>query len=377
MPFSVVHRDGSSKARLGVVRTSHGAFDTPAFMPVGSRAAVKMIAPRVLDELGAQIVLSNTYHLMVRPGVDVVERLGGLHRFMAWDKPIVTDSGGFQVFSLAGLRAIADEGVTFQSHIDGTRLFLGPREAMAIQRQLGSDIAMAFDECPASTADRATIASAVKRTLAWARLCIEDAARHDSGQLVFGIVQGGVHDDLRRSCADELVSMPFHGYAVGGLAVGEASEEMYRVAALCCDRLPEDKPRYLMGVGTPEDILHAVMRGIDMFDCVLPTRNGRNGSAFTDTGDVPVKGGRFKDHDAPVQAGCDCYTCRTFSRAYIRHLFNVGEALGCQLLTIHNLHFYLGLMRDIRQAARDDRLDAFARGFIEKRKSGVDVGVSE
>ncbi len=373
MGFTCLHRDAGTRARMGIVRTCYGAFDTPAFMPVGSRGVVKMMTPRVLDELGAQIMLANTYHLMIRPGADLVEKMGGLHRFISWNKPILTDSGGFQVFSLAALRDVDDTGATFQSHVDGTRLFLGPREAMAIQRQLGSDIAMVFDECPPSTADRATIERAVGRTLAWALICREEAEKVTGIQMAFAIVQGGTLDDLRVRCAEELVAMDFPGYAIGGLAVGEANAEMYRVAELCCNRLPADKPRYLMGVGTPEDILEAVMRGVDMFDCVMPTRNGRNGSAFTDTGDLNVKGGRFKDDETPVQPGCTCYACRTFSRAYIRHLFNVGEALGCQLLTMHNLHFYLSLMQDIRAAIKEDTLAAFAQAFIEKRRASTAV----
>ena len=367
MGFTCQHSDAGTHARAGVVDTAHGSFETPAFMPVGSRGVVKMMTPRMLDELGAQIMLSNTYHLMIRPGADLVAQMGGLHRFISWNKPILTDSGGFQVFSLASLREVNDAGATFQSHIDGTRLFLGPREAMAIQRQLGSDIAMVFDECPPSTADRATIERAVSRTLAWARICRDEAEQSAASQMVFAIVQGGTLDDLRVRCADELVALDFPGYAIGGLAVGEENTEMYRVAELCCGRLPADKPRYLMGVGTPEDIIEAVMRGVDMFDCVMPSRNGRNGSAFTDVGDIHVKAGRFKDDTAPVQPGCECYACRTFSRAYIRHLFNVGEALGCQLLTMHNLHFYLKLMQDIRAAIKENRLAAFAHAFIKKR----------
>jgi len=338
--------------------------------PTGTRAAVKTLTPLMLAELGAEIILGNTYHLHTRPGAALIQSFGGLHRFMAWPRAILTDSGGFQVFSLAELRNISDDGVTFQSHIDGARLFIGPREAMQIQRQLGADIIMAFDECPPATAPRRVIEDAVARTLRWARTCRDEHQRaRDAGnaQALFGIVQGGTHDDLRRACAEELLALEFPGYAIGGVAVGETPEEMARITGVCCALLPPDKPRYLMGVGRPEDILAAVLRGVDMFDCVLPTRNARNGEAFTSDGDLPIKAGRFKDDPNPVEAGCACYTCRTFSRAYIRHLFNVGESLGGMLLTIHNLHFYLQLMRDIRAAITAGTLAAFAAQLSARR----------
>jgi queuine tRNA-ribosyltransferase len=368
--FECTHRAADCAARAGVLTTPHGCIETPVFMPVGTRATVKMLSPADLRTLGAQIILGNTYHLMTRPGAAIVAAHGGLHQFMAWDRPILTDSGGFQVFSLAELRNITDAGVRFQSHIDGDEICLGPREAMQMQQTLGADIAMAFDECPPSTAARAVIEDAVRRTLAWARICLacRDAHRQAGGQqMLFGIVQGGVHDDLRRQCIAELCAQPFDGFAIGGLAVGEAPAEMYRVTALCAEHLPADRPRYLMGVGRPEDIVEAVVRGMDMFDCVMPTRNARNGSAFTADGDLAVKSGKYKDDLRPIEDGCACYACRTFTRAYIRHLLNVGEALGGYLLTVHNLHFYLTLMRDLRAAILAGHLSGFARAFLARR----------
>ncbi len=372
--FSVTAWDAATAARRGVLRTPHGEVETPVFMPVGTRGAVKTMTPALLDELGARLILGNTYHLLTRPGMDIMRAAGGLHRFMAWPRVILTDSGGFQVYSLAELRNITDRGVAFQSHVDGAKLFIGPEESMRIQQTLGSDIAMAFDECPPSTADRSLIETAVERTLNWADTCWESNRRFNENgvrQRLFAIAQGGTHDDLRARCIDVLLRTEFPGYAIGGLAVGEPVETMYRVTQFCCERLPTDKPRYLMGVGTPEDVLNSVMRGIDMFDCVLPTRNARNGEAFTDSGDLPVKAGRYKDDFRPLQDGCACYTCRTFSRAYLRHLFNVGESLAGQLLTIHNLHFYLALMNDIRAAISGNTLAQFAKAFMEKRSNGA------
>jgi len=377
MSFTLEHKDKSAKARAGVLETFHGEIRTPVFMPVGTRAAVKTLTPRVLEELGAQIILGNTYHLLTRPGPDIVEKAGGLHNFMAWEKPILTDSGGFQVFSLTSLRNINDNGVTFQSHVDGANLFIGPRESMEIQQQLGSDIAMAFDECPPSKADKKIISQAVKRTIEWAEICCESNLKFNEKnyskihrQLIFGIGQGGVHDDLRIECIEKLKEIPFPGYAIGGLAVGEEPEEMYRVTELSCDNLPEDKPRYLMGVGTPEDLVNSVLRGVDMFDCVMPTRNARNGTAFTSSGKIQIKAGRYKDDFSPIQEDCKCYVCRNFSKAYIRHLLNVGESLGGQLLTIHNIYFYLKLMSDMRAAIEIDNLSLFAKDFLIKYNNG-------
>ncbi|MCX7846696.1 MAG: tRNA guanosine(34) transglycosylase Tgt [bacterium] len=368
--FQILAQDAHSAARIGRLRTPHGIVHTPAFMPVGTRAAVKTLTPNLLTDLGAEIILGNTYHLHVRPGASLIASLGGLHRFMAWPRPILTDSGGFQVFSLADLRNVTDEGVTFQSHIDGTRLFIGPREAIQIQHQLGADIIMTFDECPPATAPRSVVADAVARTTRWARICLEEhqhAYAEENQQALFAIVQGGTFDDLRRRCVDELLALDFPGYAIGGVAVGEPQEEIERITALCAELLPQDRPRYLMGVGRPEDILGAVQSGIDLFDCVLPTRNARNGEAITADGDLPIKAGRFKDDPNPVQPGCTCYTCRTFSRAYLRHLFNVGESLGGMLLTIHNVHFYLQLMADIRAAISSGTLSHYATQLRERR----------
>lgn len=371
--FQIEHTDTNSCARAGVMHTAHGSVQTPVFMPVGTRAAVKTLTPRVIEELDAQIILGNTYHLLTRPGPEIIEEAGGLHSFMSWNGPILTDSGGFQVYSLAALRNIDDTGAVFHSHIDGKRLFLGPRESMQLQKIFGSDIVMAFDECPPSTASRTVIERAVKRSTDWAQVCkefMQSSASNNGKQHLFAIVQGGTHDDLRQRSAEELCALDCHGYAIGGLAVGEPPEEMYRVTELCCQFLPEEKPRYLMGVGTPEDIVHAVLRGVDMFDCVMPTRNARNGMAFTRTGNVHIKAGRCKDDFSPVEKGCECYTCRTFSRAYIRHLLNVGESLGGQLLTIHNLHFYLRLVRELRGAIMDNTLDKYVEEFFRLRNEG-------
>jgi queuine tRNA-ribosyltransferase len=356
-----------------MLHTPHGAIATPVFMPVGTRATVKMMTPADLRKLGAQIILGNTYHLSLRPGGGIIAAHGGLHRFMGWDGPILTDSGGFQVFSLADLRDITDEGVRFRSHIDGSPLFLGPREAMAMQHLLGADIIMAFDECPPSTAPRDVIAQAVARTARWGRMCLETHRENRAydGQQLFGIIQGGIHDDLRCEHLALFTTLPFDGYAIGGLAVGEAADEMYRITDLCCRQLPTDKPRYLMGVGRPDDIVQAVLRGVDMFDCVMPTRNARNGSAFTSTGDLALKSGKYKDDLQPVQSDCQCYTCRNFTRAYIRHLFNVGEPLGGHLLTVHNTHFYLTLMRALREAIYANRLADFAHDFLARRAGGA------
>lgn len=370
LQFVITARDRASAARAGQLHTPHGVVRTPVFMPVGTRAAVKTLTPVLLQELGAEIILGNTYHLHTRPGADLVATFGGLHQFMAWPRALVTDSGGFQVFSLAELRNITDDGVTFQSHIDGARLFIGPREAMQIQQQLGADIIMAFDECPPATAPRRVIEEAVARTLRWARVCRAEQQRATEAgnqQALFGIVQGGTHDDVRRACTEALLALDFPGYAIGGVAVGEPPEEMARITHLCCTLLPDERPRYVMGVGRPEDILAAVQCGVDMFDCVLPTRNARNGEAFTPDGDLPVKAGRYKDDRQPVQPGCTCYTCRTFSRAYIRHLFNVGESLGGMLLTMHNLHFYLRMMDDVRAAITAGTFTQYATAFIARR----------
>lgn len=378
MIFNLEHKDKGSLARAGVVKTAHGTFTTPRFMPVGTRAAVKAMPNCELEALGADIILGNTYHLMTRPGMETMAKLGGLHKFMSWERSILTDSGGFQVYSLADLRNISDEGVAFKSHIDGQKMFLGPKESMLMQQVLGSDIAMAFDECPPALAERKYIESAVNRTLRWLGTCVESnkAFNEREGgdfprQLLFGIVQGGVLDDERLRCLDGIMQYDLPGLAIGGLAVGEPPAEMYRVCNFLCDgHMPENKPRYLMGVGTPEDLVNCVMAGIDMFDCVMPTRNARNGTAFTSFGNVPVKAGRYALDERPLEEGCACPVCQRYTRAYLRHLFNVGESLAGYYLTVHNLHFYLGLMKKMREAILEDRFKEFAAEFLETRKRG-------
>ncbi len=362
--FTLLKTDSGSRARRGVLRTAHGEIPTPIFMPVGTQATVKAMTPAELLELDAKIILGNTYHLFVRPGMEIIRGAGGLHAFMNWERPILTDSGGYQVFSLKGLRKMTPDGVKFQSHVDGSPLFLGPKEAMAIQRDLGSDIAMVFDECTPYPATRKEAMDSLKLTLRWAETCREQKRAH--GQLVFGIVQGGMYEDLRQLSAKELVNIGFDGYALGGLSVGEPEEEMWRVLEASEPCLPADKPRYMMGVGTPPQLVEAVARGVDMFDCVLPTRVGRNGCAFTSAGTLPVKAGRFKADFTPMDPECSCYACRNFTRAYIRHLLNVGEILGARLVTIHNLHFYLTLMQGIRDALDAGTFAEFRAAFHAK-----------
>lgn len=352
---------GDHAARRACLTTAHGRIETPAFMPVGTQATVKAVAPDELKAMAAPIILGNTYHLHLRPGMEIIAAAGGLHRFMNWEGPILTDSGGYQVFSLAALNRVTDEGVAFRSHIDGSPLFLGPAEAMEIQRILGSDIAMAFDECPPYPCDRDRAAASLARTLTWARRCRDCAPA--AGQLVFGIVQGAGYADLRQEAAEALVQMDFDGYAVGGVSVGEPEEKMYQAIEWAVPALPATRPRYLMGVGSPPQIVEAVARGIDMFDCVLPTRVGRNGSAYTRDGMLQMKAGRYKQDFSPIEEGCTCPACQSFSRAYIRHLLNVREILGLRLLTLHNLYFYLNLMREIRAALAAGTFDAFRRAF--------------
>jgi queuine tRNA-ribosyltransferase len=345
--FELLKTDETSKARLGRMNTTRGVIDTPAFMPVGTQASVKAIDPRELDEMGTQIILGNTYHLSIRPGLDIIQSAGGLHKFMNWRLPILTDSGGFQVFSLAKIRKIRAHGVEFRSHLDGSLLFLGPREAMEVQRILGSDIAMVFDECPAHNCAPDVARAAVERTITWARVCREQPRAEE--QFYFGIVQGGINPELRSHCARELVAMDFDGYAVGGVSVGEPEPEMMRAVELAEPFLPAGKPRYAMGLGTPAQMVELVARGIDMFDCVLPTRVARNGTAFTYKGTVSIKAGFNKADFRPIEEGCDCYACRNFTRAYLRHLLNVDEILGLRMLSVHNSYMYMKVMRDIRQ----------------------------
>lgn len=364
--FEILKSDSSSNARRGRLWTVHGPVDTPVFMPVGTQATVKAMTPLELDETGAEIILGNTYHLNIRPGVDIIEKCGGLHRFMGWNKPILTDSGGFQVFSLSGLRKIKPDGVEFSSHVDGTKLFLGPREAMDIQRRLGSDIMMAFDECTPYPCTYEYACQAVTRTLSWAALCAELHPRN--GQLLFGIVQGGEFAELRARCARDLTAMGFDGYAVGGVSVGEPEPVMLEAVRNGVLELPASRPRYLMGVGVMRQLVESVALGIDMFDCVMPTRYARHGTAITKARRYPVKAGEYKEDTRPVEEGCDCYCCRNFTRAYVRHLFNVNEILGVRLLSIHNLHQMTMLMREMRAALDGGRFGDFRKEFLEVNK---------
>ena len=359
--FQILAEDKGSSARLGVLQTAHGPVETPVFMPVGTQGTVKGLSPAELHELNVPILLGNTYHLNIRPGMDIMDEVGGLHRFMGWDKPILTDSGGFQVFSLADSRKIKESGVEFRSHVDGAKIFLGPVEAMAIQRRLGSDIAMVFDECPPYPCDRHYACQSMELTLRWAALSAEQP-RAD-GQLVFGIVQGSSYAELRARCARELVAMSFDGYAIGGVSVGEPEAFMMQAIDDCIGELPTEKPRYLMGVGKMHQMLEAVSRGVDMFDCVMPTRFARNGAAFTRRGRFSIKAGEWKADTRPIDESCSCYTCRNFSRAYVRHLLNVNEMLGPRLVTVHNIHTYMTFMQNMRDAIRNGSFDEFRRAF--------------
>jgi queuine tRNA-ribosyltransferase len=362
MSFKLIAECPNTAARRGVLTTPHGEINTPVFMPVGTRGSVKAMSPDEVDELGADIILGNTYHLFLKPGLEVIGGAGGLHRFIGWDKPILTDSGGFQVFSLASLRKIEKNGVRFASHIDGSRFFLGPKESMHIQRTLGSDIVMAFDECTPYPCSHADAEKSLEITTRWESVSREQPL--NPGQKLFGIVQGSVYRDLRERSARELVALDFDGYAIGGLSVGEPEQEMFSCLDWVTPELPREKPRYLMGVGTPSQLVEAVARGVDMFDCVIPTRLARHGSAFIADGTtIPVKAGRYSNDFTPIDEQCDCYACRKFSKAYIRHLLNVGEILGMRLLTTHNLHYYLNLMKKIRTALENGTFAEFRREF--------------
>lgn len=352
-------------ARLGRLHTPHGVIETPIFMPVGTQATVKAMTPEELKDIGSQIILSNTYHLYMRPGHDLIERAGGLHKFMNWDKPILTDSGGFQVFSLGPLRKIKEEGVEFRSHLDGSKHFLSPEKATEIQNALGSDIIMAFDECAPYPADRQYVKNSLERTTRWLERC-KAAHKYPERQALFGIVQGGMYKELREQSAREITSIDLPGYAIGGLSVGEPKEMMYEVLDYTVPLLPEDKPRYLMGVGSPDDLLEGVLRGIDMFDCVLPTRIARNGTAMTSQGKVVVRNASYAEDFTSLDPECDCYTCRNYTKAYLRHLIKCNEILGARLLTIHNLHFLLKLMENVRGAIKEDRLLDYKKDFFEK-----------
>jgi queuine tRNA-ribosyltransferase len=366
MDFKVIKKDRESAARLCSLTTPHGRIDTPIFMPVGTQATVKAMTPEELCEIGAQIILANTYHLYIRPGHELMERVGGLHAFMHWDRPILTDSGGFQVFSLGKLRKISEEGVRFQSHLDGSPHFISPEGAVAIQEALGGDIIMCFDECPPYPAEYDYVRRSAELTTRWAGRCKEAKRRED--QALFGIVQGGMHRDLRERSANDLRALGFDGYALGGLSVGEEKGLMYEIMGYCAPFLPFDKPRYVMGIGAPEDLIEGINSGFDMFDCVMPTRNARNGMLFTATGSMNIKNTLYAEDNSPIDGECACYVCRNYSRAYLRHLFRSGEILASRLNTWHNLYYYLSLMADARKAIAEDRFSQFRREFYAKRQ---------
>jgi queuine tRNA-ribosyltransferase len=365
LPFRLLASDGA--ARRGEIVTRHGTIQTPVFMPVGTLASVKALTTEHLRQLGPEIILNNTYHLMLRPGVDLLENLGGVHRFMNWDRAVLSDSGGFQVYSLASIRKVREEGVEFRSHIDGSAHFLSPETSIDIQQRMGVDVAMAFDECPAYGMAHAEVERSMELTHRWARRSL--AARTGASAL-FGIVQGGIHHDLRKRSAEEIGAIDFDGVAIGGVSVGEPKEEMLDVMRFTAPLLPADKPRYLMGVGTPEDLLDGVAAGIDMFDCVMPTRNARNGSLFTSRGKVAIKNARYAADQRPLDPGCSCLTCRTVSRAYLRHLYITGEIAAMVYNTIHNVSFYLDLMRGIRHSIASNSLQAFRDAFLSRVVSG-------
>ncbi len=361
--YELIKKCRQTGARLGIIHTPHGSFETPVFMPVGTQASVKTMTPDELKEIEAGIILCNTYHLYMRPGHELVREAGGLHSFMNWDRPILTDSGGFQVFSLSSLRDISEEGVVFKSHIDGSRHLFTPEKAVEIQNALGSDIIMAFDECIPYPCDYEYAKKSMERTTRWAKRCKQ--AHHDTErQALFGIVQGGVYSDLRQQSAREIVELDFPGYAIGGLSVGEPAKLMYEMLECTVPLLPEDKPRYLMGVGSPDYLIEATIRGIDMFDCVFPTRIGRNGTVLTGRGRMIVRDNRYSRDFTPMDPECDCYACRNFTKAYIRHLLKAREVLGIRLTTWHNLRFLINLMKKIRQAIREDRLGDFRNEFF-------------
>jgi len=372
MHFEISHRDTTGFARRGRMHLPHGVVETPVFMPVGTQATVKAMTPRDLDEAGAQIILGNTYHLMLRPGAALIEQMGGLHRFMAWNGPVLTDSGGFQVWSLGDLRKIEPHGVRFRSHIDGNEVFLGPKESMDIQRQLGSDIVMAFDECTPYPATKDDARASMELSMRWARECREHLPPNPE-QALFGIVQGGMYPGLRLESLQQLSEIGFEGIAIGGLSVGEPKKEMLSMLDALASHLPEDKPHYLMGVGTPADLIEGIDRGIDMFDCVMPTRNARNGTLFTDSGAIHIKQARFRDDPRPLMETCKCYTCQHFSRAYLRHLYVSKEILSSRLNTVHNLHYYCALMRRVRASIEAGHWPEFRNQFLRCYCGGQDI----
>lgn len=374
--FSLIYKEKHTKARLGKLTTAHGEIDTPCFMPVGTQGTVKAVSPKELHDCGAQVILSNAYHLFLRPGTEVIKKAGGLHNFISWQKPILTDSGGYQVFSLALLRKIDDQGVEFQSHIDGAKHYINPEGVIEIQADLGSDIMMPLDECVHYPCSKDQAKVAMKRTINWARrskaaLGVRRSALAESQepnpgnrQLLFGIVQGATYEDLRKECAERILEIGFDGYAVGGVSVGEPKNLRYNIVNFVSGIMPQDKPRYLMGVGTIEDIIEAAELGIDMFDCVIPTRYGRNGTAFTSAGKMVIRNAPYIEDFRPLDERCACYACKNFSRAYLRHLFNTDEILGLRLVSLHNIHFYLETMRKIREAIKEDRFKEFKKEFL-------------
>ena len=365
MKFKIIHKCPKSRARVGELTTFHGNFATPVFMPVGTQGSIKAVSPEELEASGVEVILANTYHLYLRPGHQVIEKLGGLHRFMNWSGPILTDSGGFQVYSLSPLRTISDEGVTFQSHLDGSKHFMGPEEAMTIQKSLGADIMMSFDECVPFPADYDYVVNSIKLTSVWAQRCID--FKRQPHQALFGIVQGGMYRDLREKSAKKIVEIGFDGYAIGGLSVGEDRATREEVVKETVAFLPERNPVYLMGVGKPEDIIEGTWQGVDMFDCVMPTRNARNGTLFTNRGKMVIKNARYSDDERPIDEKCGCYTCSHFSRAYLRHLFMAKELLSYRLNSIHNLYFYSHLMENIRCAILEERFTDFRKEFYQSR----------
>ncbi len=367
--FTHIHTDKNTKARSGRLVLNRGEIETPCFMPVGTQASVKALSPRELKEMKTSIILANAYHLFLRPGMEVIRKAGGLHKFMGWDGPILTDSGGYQLFSLALLREVKDDGVEFQSHVDGKKHFFTPADVLEIQNTLGSDIMMPLDECVQYPCARDYAETAMRRTIDWAgeskrvhssRLTVDNR----SSQLLFGIVQGATYDDLRKECAKAITDMDFDGYALGGVSVGEPKSLLYNMAGIVFDEVPAEKPHYIMGVGTPSDIIEAVALGADMFDCIVPTRYGRTGTAFTRGGKVVIRNSPYIEDFTPLDETCDCYACRNFSRAYIRHLFNTYEILGLQLVSYHNVYFYLRMMEEIREAIRGDRFQEYKREFL-------------
>ena len=366
--FTISKKEAGSGARRGRITTSRGSIETPVFMPVGTQGTVKTMTPEELVEVGAQIILANTFHLYLRPGDELISRLGGLHKFMHWQGPILTDSGGFQVFSLSDLNKITEQGTEFKSPVDGSRHFLTPEKAVQIQRNLGSDVIMALDECPPADADRSYVEKSTALTLRWLRRCVEEfgVGESDKEQVLFGIVQGGFFEDQRRESAERTLEFDLPGYAIGGLSVGEEKTKTFRMLEVSCSVLPEEKPRYLMGVGTPEDFLLAIERGVDMFDCVLPTRNARNGTLLTNEGALRIRNAEYKDDPRPVSESCGCYTCQNYSRAYLRHLYYTREILGSRLNTIHNLYFILDFMRRLRRAIEEERFKEFAQEWRER-----------